>query len=192
MKNHFFGSGRFLAFDYDWGFINGIGLRKADLDRATKRPETFLYWEGVIEDAPMPKHATGWCRWCRVSLSQAHLPPVQLAKSLEGKAPHVLSKRLAKDSLLHFLLGRYPSIEGMYSSALGRRIAPEYLSETHHGAQQMALVERSVLEGVQFLLAHINSCIARHGESQVLVQTDTSSCNRWKWPVPCMTYAVRV
>jgi hypothetical protein len=177
MKNHFIGLNRFLAFDFDWGFINGVGVPQKKL---IKQPESFLHWAGVQAGAPVPTNGLEWCRF-----------PEQVYHQLSAQETlrtnvRELSKRLATtDPILCFLFQQYPDVDDTYSLALGRRVAPGYRPSNYHGAEQILLVARSVLEGAKLLLAHMDSCILRYGETQVLVRTDYDQCSH------CITGYVR-
>jgi hypothetical protein len=158
VRNHIMGVSRFLAFDYDCSFESGIGHRYVDLIEHT---DTFRYWKNFGD--------TEWCRFADSTYRRLSSPAV-LRRQLTALSDTLLKN----DPLLRFRFKNNPGFfhdaEGWGSPALGRYFSGGYnLTMDESARSQMALVEQHVLENAQLLVAHIDRCISRHGESQTLV-----------------------
>ena len=193
MRNHFMGAGRFLGFDFDWSFRQCIGCHPA---RLIERPDTIWYWQQQ-RHLEKNRHSSGDSRsggsgsggsrsdaieWCRFPRSTYRL--LKSHTKLKAQLSALSERMLRRGSLLRFLFNQYPAFEDNgRSAALGRAFSPEYNASalTHRGALQMVLVERSILEGAQLLVEHIDRCSAIHGESTTLVGGD--GCRRPACPI---------
>jgi hypothetical protein len=166
VRNHIMGASRILAYDFHLSFMNGIGAPSKHL---IEHSGTFEYW----------RRNFGASEWCRFDNSTYQLlsSPTVLRRRLQALSTALLQS----DSLLKFRFASSPGLRtgtAMHSMALGRDFSTSYNCTASDARSQMTLVEQSVLENAQLLVAHIARCKSLYGESQTLVQVrDNHGCS---------------